>query len=159
MLAALVAGCASPGGGLVPGKSTVAEVEAQMGRPTERMARADGGADLYYSRLPYGRSVHVVTLGADGVVKAVEQRLERANFKKIAVGSSTTKDVRALLGPPGATGRLGRLERTWWEYRFFDYQERRVLWVQFSDDGVVREVLDMIDPEDEKYRDGMDGRN
>ncbi len=157
-LAVLVAACASIESAVVPGRSSAADVEAAMGKPTERVARPDGGADLYYSRLPYGRSVHVVTLGPDGIVKSVEQRLVRENIGKIVPGTWTTKEVRGLFGPPGATGRLARQQRTWWEYRFFHDIERRVLWVQFSDDGVVREVLDMIDPEDEKYRDGQDGR-
>jgi len=145
-LAALVAGCASfDGRGLVPGRSTQAEVESLMGAPVQRLALPDGETSLYFSRLPEGRAVFVVTVRPDGVMKSIEQRLLRKNLAKIITGTSTREDVRGLFGPPGLTGRLPLQERDWWEYKYFDYEERRVIWVQFSRDGVAREVLDMLD--------------
>lgn len=151
--AALLAGCASfDGRGLVPGRSSAAEVEALMGAPAERLARPDGETALYFSRLPAGRAMFVVTLGRDGAMKSIEQRLTRQGFARIVAGSSTKQEVREILGPPGGSGRLPRQAREWWEYKFRDFPdyEYRVLWVQFSDDGVVREVLDMLDPEEMK---------
>jgi len=143
---ALVTGCASfDGRGLVPGKSTAAEVEALMGRSAQRLVFPNGNTALYFSRLPEGRAMFVVTLGPDGVMKSIEQRLVRENLKHVVAGVSTMQDVRELFGPPGGEGRLGRQARTWWEYKYRDYSQGRVIWVQFSDDGVVREVLDMID--------------
>jgi hypothetical protein len=154
--AALTAGCVSfNGASLVPGKSTAAEVEQLMGRPSQRVTLPNGDSALYFSRLPYGRAVFVVTVGRDGVMKSIEQRLERANIAKIVPNLWTKKEVAELFGPPGDRGRLPRQQREWWEYRFFSDYQRRVLWVQYSDDGVVREVMDMIDPEDEKNRDGQ----
>lgn len=148
---ALVTGCASfDGRGLVPGKSSAAEVEALMGDSTERLSLPNGDTALYFSRQPAGRALFVVTLGPDGVLKSIEQLLIRRNFDRIAIGVSTQQDVRAILGPPGRSGRFARLTRDWWEYKFLDLGEKRVLWVQFSDDGVVREVLDMLDPEEVK---------
>jgi len=157
--AALIAACASfSGTGLVPGKSTGAEAERLMGRPAQRLSLPNGDSALYFSRQPYGRAVFVVTVGPDGVMKSIEQRMERENIAKIVPNVWTKKEVAELFGPPGDRGRLPRQQRDWWEYRYFlDYQ-RRVVWVQYSDDGVVREVLDMIDPEDEKNRDGKDSR-
>lgn len=152
--AALLAGCASfDGRGLVPGRSSAAEVETLMGAPAERLVRPDGETVLYFSRLPVGRAMFVVTIGRDGVMKSIEQRLTRENIAKLGVaGAWTKKEVRELFGPPGLTGRLALRPREWWEYKFRDYPdyEYRVLWVQFSDDGVVREVLDMLDPEEVK---------
>lgn len=146
--AAVAAGCASfDGRGLAPGKSTAAEVMALMGAPAARISLPDGGEALYFSRLPAGRAVFVVTLRPDGVMDSIAQRLSRRNFARIAAGSSTKQDVRELLGPPGGSGLLTRQQREWWEYKFLDLGDKRVLWVQFSDDGVVREVLDMLDPE------------
>ena len=145
---ALVAGCASfDGRGLVAGKSTAAEAEALMGRPAQRLAFANGDTALYFSRQPEGRAVYVAEFGPDGVMKSIEQRLVRANLKRVVAGISTMKEVRELFGPPGGDGRLERQARTWWEYKYLDYDRRRIIWVQYSDDGVVREVLDMIDPE------------
>lgn len=148
--AALVTGCASfDGRGLIPGTSTAAEVEALMGAPAHRLARPDGDTALYFSRLPEGRAVYVVTVGPGGVMKSIEQRLVRSNLKYIFAGTSTMKDVRDLFGPPGNSGRIERQARTWWEYKYVDYDMRRIIWVQYSDDGIVREVLDMTDPERE----------
>lgn len=147
---ALAAGCASfDGSTLVPGRSTAAEIEALMGALAQRLERPDGGSALYFSRLPEGRAVYVVTLGPDGVMRSIEQRLVRANLMRILAGTSTMADVRALFGPPGHAGRLERQRRTWWEYKYVDYDLRRIIWVQFSDDGVVREVLDSSDSERE----------
>ena len=146
----LTAGCASfDGSGLVPGKSSAAEVEALMGPVAERLSLPNGDTVLYFSRLPAGRAVYAVTLGADGVMKTVEQRLTQQHMAKIRPGTWTKKEVRELLGPPGLAGRLALKQHEWWEYKYREYPDYqyRVLWVQFSDDGVVREVLDMLDPE------------
>lgn len=156
---ALLAGCASYGGdSLVPGKSTGAEAEALMGRPAQRLSLPNGDSALYFSRLPYGRAMFVVTVGSDGIVKSREQRLVRENIAKIVAGTWTKKEVGELFGPPGSSGRFARQQRDWWEYKYFSDHERRVIWVQYSGDGVVREVLDMIDPEDEKNRNGQRDR-
>ena len=148
LAASLVAGCASfDGRGLAPGKSLEAEIVALMGTPSQKITLSNGDTALYFSRLPEGRAVYVVDVGPDGVMKSIEQRLVRANLRKIVAGGSTMKEVRDLFGPPGRVGRLERQARTWWEYKYDDYDQRRVIWVQYSDDGVVREVLDMIDSE------------
>jgi hypothetical protein len=146
LLAALVAGCAAfDGSGLVPGKSTESEVRALMGPPSQMVELPEGQKALYFSRLPEGRMVFVATVGSDGVLRSLDQRLTRQNIAWLVAGKSTKKDVLGFFGPPGDVGRYPRLEREWWEYKFFDYQDRRILTVQFSDDGVVREVLDMRD--------------
>ena len=145
-LAALVAGCASfDGSGLVPGKSTEPEVRALMGVPSQTLELPGGEKALYFSRLPEGRMVFVATVGPDGILRTLDQRLTRQNIGWLVAGTSTKKDVLGFFGPPGDVGRYPRLEREWWEYKFFDYQDRRILTVQFSDDGIVREVLDMRD--------------
>ena len=87
----------------------------------------------------------VATIGPDGVLRNLDQRLTRENIKWLVAGTSTKKDVLGFFGPPGDVGRYPRLQREWWEYKYFDYQDHRILTVQFSDDGIVREVLDMRD--------------
>ena len=69
------------------------------------------------------------------------------------------KEVAELLGPAWLTGRLDRLKREWWEYRYWQAPEYRVVWVQFSDEGVVREMLDMSDPDGDRKKVGDSGRN
>lgn len=145
-LFALLAGCASyDGRGLVPGKSTGAEVEALMGVPALRVANADGSSTWIFPRGPAGRHTYAVTVGADGVMRGIEQRLTLENVRKLIPGQSTAKEVRELLGPPIVITRAARKPLDVWEYRTLDYQEKRVLWIEFSDDGIVRGVIEMHD--------------
>ena len=80
-----------------------------------------------------------------GLVRSIEQKLTRQHIWEIANGSSTKDDVLRLFGPPGRHGYLNLSSREWWEYKYLDYQDLRILYVQFSNDGVVREVLDLKD--------------
>lgn len=97
----LLGACASfDGRGLVPGKSIATEVEALMGPPAQRLSLPAGETALYFSRLPAGRAMYVATIGPDGVLRSLEQRLTRENMAKLIPGSSTMKEVRELFGPP-----------------------------------------------------------
>jgi hypothetical protein len=146
LTACLLSGCASySGSSLVAGKSTAAEVEAVMGKPAERVEKPGGGSVLYYPRGPAGRETYAVTIGADGKVQAVEQRLTDANMAKLVLGTSTTREVRELFGPPSTTTRLPRLQRDVWEYPMDPISMPFVLVVQFSADGIVREVFKIKD--------------
>ncbi len=146
MVAALAGGCASyDGRGLVPGVATAAQAEALMGSPAETRSTADGGKVLVFTRAPLGRHTYAVALGPDGKVRGVEQLLTWANTEKLLAGTTTRPQVRELLGPPGIVSRLPRQQREVWEYKWLHYDEKRILWVQFSDDGIVREVLNMRD--------------
>lgn len=144
----LAAGCASfDGRGLEAGSARQADVEAAMGAPTERVARPDGSTQLYYSRLPAGRKVFVATIGADGVLRGIDQRLTFDNIRKIAPDSTTAKEVRELLGPPWRVAHMPRKNVDSWEYPWQNAEDRRILWVNLSKDGVVREVIEMHDYE------------
>lgn len=145
---ALVSACASyDGRGLVPGQSSARDVEALMGAPAERVTLGDGESVWFYPRNPFGQHTFAVRLAADGRLRGVEQRLAPAHWRKIVPGVSTAKDVRELLGPPWLTRRFERLERDTWEWRVRDItDDPRILVVQYSYDGVVREVLLLRDP-------------
>ena len=146
LAAALIAGCASYSGkGLIPGTSTAADVEALMGRPAERIAKPDGSSVLYYPHAPVGRETYAVSIGADGKVQAVEQRLTDANIARLVRGTTTAREVRELFGPPPITTRLPRLQREVWEYPMDNIAMPYLLLVQFSGDGIVREVFKMKD--------------
>jgi len=145
LVVVLLAGCASyDGGALVPGKSTAAEVEALMGTPDERIAVGRGASDWFYTR-PSGGDSYAVRVGPDGIVQGVEQRLTEESFAKLRIGVSSRAQVRALLGPPYSTTYFDRQKREVWGYKYRRVTERMILWVRFSDDGVVREVMDSID--------------
>jgi len=146
LAAGLLSGCASYSGrGLVAGQSTAAEVEALMGKPAERIARPDGGSVLYYPHGPAGRETYAVSLGADGKVETIEQRLTDANIAKLMAGTSTTREARELFGPPARTTHLSRLQRDVWEYPMDSVATPYILYVQFSPDGIVREAFKMKD--------------
>ncbi|MDW8468356.1 MAG: outer membrane protein assembly factor BamE [Burkholderiales bacterium] len=159
-VAALVgaAGCASyDGRGLVPGHSSAAEVEARMGPPAERLALAGGETVWFYPRNPYGLQTFAVRLSPEGVVREIDQRLTIENVRRLTAGRSTAKDVREILGPPWRVSRLPRQQREVWHYRMDNgLQVEHDLFVQFSDDGVVRKVLLLRDP---KYDQGAPGWN
>ncbi len=159
-IALLLSGCASFSGlDLVPGKSTAADAETMMGAASQRLKLANGDTAFYFSRLPLGRAMYVVTFGPDGVMKSKEQRMQYGYFAKVVANSWGKKEVAELLGPPGRAGRFDRQKRDWWEYRYRQDMDYRVVWVQFSDDGVVREMMDMLDPDEERKKDGMSWSN
>lgn len=144
----LAAGCASfDGRGLVESGSSSAQVEALMGPPAAVVEVAGGGKILYFSRLPAGRQIFAVTLGADGKAREVRPLLTRENIDRLKAGEMTTREVRELLGPPEPreVTRQARQQRTVWTYPWMDFEDRRMLSVQFSDDGILREVIDLRD--------------
>jgi hypothetical protein len=158
VLVALLAGCAGYGGSnLVPGRSTAAEVRASMGEPYMTVDKP-GETWWYYPRGYFARETFVARIGTDGVLRGIEQRLDLANVRKVQIGTSTTNDVRELFGPPHEITRFDRLKRTVWGYRMHDFDQLWLVYVQFSDDGVAREVLQLFDPEMFRDHDVMAGR-
>jgi hypothetical protein len=133
-LAALAAGP-----GLVPGKSTVADIEKK--RPAEK--RVVGGETVYYfPELPWGYVSYAARVGANGKLIAVEQRLTEENVKKVVVNKTTGKQVRDLLGPPWEPIHYARMQRDVWTYPMRIPSDPTPKWfiVQISPDGVVRET-------------------
>lgn len=146
-LAALLAGCASyDGSSLVPGKSTGADIQATMGTPDERQAHP-GETVWWYSRGPSGWHSYAVYVGSDGILKRIEQRLTVENVRKVIPNTWTKKEVREFFGPPFLVSTLPRLQREVWEYQLLEVDFKWKLWVQFSPDGVVREVLQVRHPD------------
>ncbi len=144
----VLAGCALvPGRSLEPGRSTAAEVSAAMGRPALVLKRPDGGELRYFTHWPWGRLTYVASIGPDGVLRGFEQRLTHWNIHKVQAGMRKD-EVRELLGPAFEISRLPRQQREVWEYPYrYAVREGRVLFVQFSDDGIVRETIEMHDDE------------
>lgn len=148
LVSLLIAGCASfDGHTLVPGTSTLSEVTSLMGEPALALKRPDGNTWLYFTRYPFGRATFVATIDANGILRGIDQRLAYRNIYAVKAGMRED-EVRALLGPPREVSRLPRQQRNVWEYPWrHAAKELRILWVQFSDDGIVREVVEMHDHE------------
>jgi hypothetical protein len=122
-------------------------VEALMGPPAAVVEAAGGGKVLYFSRLPSGRQIFAVTLGADGRAREVMPLLTRENIDRLSAGAMTAQQVRELIGPPEPhlVMHLERQQRDVWTYPWMDFADRRMLSVQFSKDGILREVIDLRD--------------
>ena len=144
----LLAGCASgyDGSNLVPGKSTEAEVEKAMGKVADRRPGPNGSTVLWFPRLPSGRVSYAATIGKDGKLVSVEQRLTKENLQKLKPGASNENDVRDLLGPPSDVDKFPRRERVAWTYHAQGI-EPQIIVVEFSSDGVVRDAYMINDPE------------
>jgi len=144
----LLAGCAGfSGRGLVPGQSSAQDGEALMGPVTEVRGLPGGGSLRYYSREPYGREIYVARIGADGKLAALEQRLTEETVAKLRIGTTRDEDVRELIGPPYRVDEFPRLQRRVWTYKMYSGTSPKDLYVQFSPDRVVREVMLLDDPE------------
>jgi len=154
----LAAGCASySGAGLVPGVSSESDVEAVMGAPAEVRQAPGGGRVLWYPRMPYGDGSYAAMIAADGKLLSVEQRITEENISHIVLGRSTEDDVRSIVGPPYRVDQFPRMGREIWTYKQQVFPFPKALFVQFSPDGVAREVYYMDDPEIPRL--GGSGRN
>jgi hypothetical protein len=152
---ALLAGCASgyDGSDLVPGKSSEAEVEKQMGKVADKRVGPDGSTVLWFPRLPWGRVSYAATIGKDGKLVSVEQRLTKDNMQKLKAGVSRESDVRDLLGPPAEVTNFARRQRVAWTYQAQGVEPQLIV-VEFSPDGFMRDAFMMDDPA-MRSRDGL----
>jgi hypothetical protein len=150
LLALLLAGCASfDGRNLVPGQSTVAQVEAAMGPAADKRPGAGGETVYYYPRLPWGYATYAARIGPDGRLVALEQRLTRANIEKLKVGVTRGDEVLDLLGPPYEPMKQARTGSVIWTYpmRVEDAPTPKWFLVTVASDGVLREAYLIDDPQ------------
>lgn len=147
-LSLLLAACASfDGHNLVPGRATESEVVAEMGKPALELAQPGGGKALYFSRLPVGRAIYKASFGPDDVLRSIEPTLTLATVARIQVDKTTKDEARALLGPPYRVTREPLKPMDTWEYPWRNAEDRRILWISFSDDGVARDKIERHDYE------------
>ena len=147
-LVAAIAGCASSfsGAKLVPGKSTIAEVEAAMGQPAARIKLPGGDTLWQYPRGSAARQTFAVRIGPDGVVREVSQVRTIQNLGKIKIGGSTADDVRTILGPPDRITPMRNIQRDVWEYSMYEDTRAVIVYIQLDSSGRVREILQVDDP-------------
>lgn len=138
-----VSGCVSfDGRGLAPGQATESEVVAQMGPPADRIQLSDGDTMLYFPRQPTGRMMYAARMAPDGRLRSITQLLTEQNLANLVRGTTTRNEVRVILGPPYQVTRFGRQQRDVWQYNMIsNIGDDSFLYVQMSDDGVVREVM------------------
>lgn len=143
MLGAAVSGCVSYGG-FVPGVSTMAEVRARSGRPTDVRFSPSGDEIWEYATGPKGEQTYLVTFNGNGVVRSAAQVLTEDNIKRLVPGKTTRAEVRAMLGRPGDVYVFDGSET--WEWRFKpEGFAAETLVVFFGKDGVVTKVTRVMD--------------
>jgi len=140
----LLAGCANPRS-LIVGQSTLADVQARIGTPTETRVDRNGDQVRDYATGPEGIETYRVRIGADGKVKEVTQLLTEDRLAKVVSGTMTKADVKELLGPPSDETNYGA-GLTWsWRFKKFGVMPGYMV-VSFNPDGTVRDKIVMIDP-------------
>ena len=145
-VAVLVAGCAG-GPALVPGQSTVADVERSMGHAADK--RIVGGETVYYyPQLPWGYASYAARISPDGRLVALEQRLTEDNIRKIKVDVTRGGQVLDLLGPPFEPMKQARTGSEIWTYplRIPGYPTPKWFLVKVGPNDVVSEAYLIDDP-------------
>ena len=141
--AAALAGCASPRS-FAPG-SSVEEVLARSGLPTDIRMDANGDELWEYATGPAGTETYLVRSGADRKVKEVIQLLTEDRMNTIVPGKMTKAEVLQILGKPSNvmfTAHAG----TVWSWRFKrDGIQLGYLTVRFNQDNMVFERIAIID--------------
>ncbi|HXV10735.1 MAG TPA: hypothetical protein VD839_08020, partial [Burkholderiales bacterium] len=158
LLVGVVAGCAGVRS-IVPAQSTLADVRAKAGNPTD--IRFDDNRDELweYAWGPKGTQTYLVRAAPDGRVKSVTQLLTEEQFAKIVPRQMTKRDVRHLFGRPSDESFL--YNGTSWSWRGDFSGQRGYFVVHFDRDDVVLDkiiIFDTFDGNDRSDRGSRGGR-
>ena len=141
---AALAGCAGPRS-MVPGQSTVVEMRAKVGTPTDIRFDRNGDELWEYATGPMGYETHLVRIGTDGKVKEVTQILTEDQMLKLVPGTMTKADARNLLGRP--SDQTFTASGTVWSWRFMKFGvQPGFLTVRFNPDNTVMDRIVILDP-------------
>jgi hypothetical protein len=141
-IAAVLAGCASPRS--VGTGSTLVEMLARAGPPTDIRFDRNGDELWEYATGPQGHETYLVRAGLDKRVKEITQLLTDEQLNKIVPGKMTKADVRHLLGKPSV--QTFAAAGTVWSWRFKrDGSQLGYLTVRFNDDNTVFERIAIMD--------------
>jgi hypothetical protein len=99
LLVGVLAACAGPRG-IAPAQSTLTDVRASLGSPTDIRFDQNGEELWEYARGPMGTETYLIRARKDGRVTSVTQLLTEEQFGKILPGQSDKAAVRNLLGRP-----------------------------------------------------------
>ena len=143
--AALLAGCASPAS-MKPDQSTMTDVRARSGTPTDIRFDKNGEELWEYATGPAGYQTFLVRFGADARVKSVTQLITQERLMRVDPGRMTKAEVRDLLGRP--SDEAFTMSGTVWSWRFYDGAQTGYLAVSFNPDNTVKERMVLLDPSD-----------
>jgi len=141
---AALAGCVGPRA-MVPGQSTIVEMRARVGTPTDIRFDRNGDEHWEYATGPMGYETHLVRIGTDGKVKEVTQILTEDQMLKLVPGTMTKADARNLLGRP--SDQTFTASGTVWSWRFMKFGvQPGFLTVRFNPDNTVMDRIVILDP-------------
>ena len=141
---AALAGCAGPRA-MVPGQSTIVEMRAKVGTPTDIRFDRNGDELWEYATGPMGYETYLVRIGTDGKVKEVTQILTEDQMMKLVPGTMTKADARNLLGRP--SDQTFTASGTVWSWRFMKFGvQPGYLTVRFNPDNTVMDRIVILDP-------------
>lgn len=101
---------------LEPGVSTAHDVRDRFGPPGMEWRHDDGSVTWEYSRQPQGTKCWMVTIGPDGVMRALDEVLNERGFARVERGM-TGDDVRRVLGRPATRQYFELARETVWSWR------------------------------------------
>ena len=152
------AACAGPRS-IVPSQSTLSDVRAKVGNPTDVRFDENGDELWEYAGGPRGTETYLVRAGPDGRVKSVTQLLTETQFAKIVPRKMTKGDVRQVFGRPSDQSFL--YNGTSWSWRGDFGGQRGYFVVHFDRDDVVLDkiiIFDALDGRDRGDRGSRGGR-
>ena len=142
LITGVLAACANPGS-FVPEKSTITDVRARMGAPTD-VRFAPNGEELWeYATGPSGTETYLFRFGRDGRVEAVTQLLTEEGFARIVPGQTTKAAARDLLGRPSDQVFLENARS--WRWRVREGSRTGYFVVRFGPDGVALDKRTVFD--------------
>lgn len=142
LIAAALAGCASPRS--VGSGSTLVQMLAKAGPPTDIRFDRNGDELWEYATGPQGHETYLVRAGADGRVKEITQLLTDEQLNKIVPGKMNKADVRNILGKPSE--QTFAAAGTVWSWRFKrDGSQLGFLTVRFNPDNTVFERIAIME--------------
>lgn len=124
---------------LKPGVSTAMEVRERFGPPHMEWRNDDGSTTWEYSRQPEGVDCYMITIGADDILREIDQVLNETNFARVEKGM-TGDQVRRLLGKPASSQFFRLKNETVWEWKISQGEasaEPVYFTVAFNTDGRV----------------------
>ncbi len=122
----------------IPAGTSLAQVEAQFGRPNFSCPDQAGGRHLIWTQQPMGQYAWGTHVDGAGQIGRVTPLLTDAHFRILAKGTWTQDQVRCEFGPPAIIDSVGMpsVSQHVWSYR---YRENGVwnslMYVYFGHDG------------------------
>ncbi len=144
LLCVFVAGCVSPGS-FVPNRSTLMEVRARAGTPTDIRFDQNGDELWEYARGPSDFETYLIRISGGGKVTEVTQLLTQERLLSVVPGTMTKQNVRNLLGRPSDQSFLRTGEAWSWRFKFGGTQPGYLI-VTFNPDNTVRDRFVTVDP-------------